>query len=378
MRMYPKQSHILQNVLLSLLLQACVQNPTLAPVTTHSQTITTDNQDTVPDKTTINDNISPEPYQPPMPSTSHLKQNTQDEGVFLDRQQGNNKKINRPPSNLGENIFSAPAANFAQHIFKQTKPEEQNNFKSTIPTHAANQYHAVKKGETLYAIGSQSGYGFQHLARWNNIPVPYAVEVGQKLKLFDPNTEYAYKKYTHKHTYKVAKTHQKEKKPFISNAKSQEAYLPANTKQSPLTAAITKYQPLKKATISIDNKKMLKLAFEWPLKGAVVKNFRQSKNKGIDIAGKIGQAVCATEAGKVIYGGPWLVGFGNLLIIKHTPSYLSAYANNSQLLVKEGQKVNKGQIVAQVGRTPSRKAALHFEIRKNGKSVNPLRLLPSL
>lgn len=132
----------------------------------------------------------------------------------------------------------------------------------------------------------------------------------------------------------------------------------------------------KKSIISIDNEIVLKLNFQWPIKGKIVKNFPQSDNKGIDIAGKLGQAVSATEAGKVVYSGQGLLGYGNLLIIKHNDLYLSAYANNSQLLVAEGHNVKKGQIIALVGQAGSNQASLHFEIRKNGKPVNPLSLLP--
>jgi len=132
----------------------------------------------------------------------------------------------------------------------------------------------------------------------------------------------------------------------------------------------------KKSIISTDNKKMLKLFFDWPIKGRISKNFNQSNKKGIDIAGKIGQKVRAAEAGKIAYSGEGLLGFGNLIIIKHNDLYLSAYGNNSRLLVKEGEQVKKGQVIAQVGKALSKKAALHFEIRKNGKPVNPLKLLP--
>lgn len=121
---------------------------------------------------------------------------------------------------------------------------------------------------------------------------------------------------------------------------------------------------------------MLELNFGWPIKGRVLKSFSPSRNKGIDIAGKKGQSVKATEAGKVVYGRQGLIGFGNLLIIKHNDDYLSAYANSSRLLVYEGQYVQKGQVIAEVGAVGIKRTSLHFEIRKNGKPVNPLELLP--
>ena len=132
----------------------------------------------------------------------------------------------------------------------------------------------------------------------------------------------------------------------------------------------------RKSNASIEDKKMLELRFSWPIKGRVLKSYSPSRNKGIDIAGKSGQPVKAAEAGKVVYGGQGLIGFGKLLIIKHNDIYLSAYANNSLLLVNEGELVKKGQVVAKVGKAGIKRTSLHFEIRKNGKPVNPLKFLP--
>jgi murein DD-endopeptidase MepM/ murein hydrolase activator NlpD len=132
----------------------------------------------------------------------------------------------------------------------------------------------------------------------------------------------------------------------------------------------------KKLSISNNNKKVLKLNFQWPLKGKVAKSFSQTDNKGIDIAGKSGEHVRASEAGKAVYSGHGMLGLGNLIVIKHNDSYLSAYANNNKLLVKEGQWVEKGQRIAQMGALKAKQPILHFEIRKNGKPINPLALLP--
>lgn len=120
------------------------------------------------------------------------------------------------------------------------------------------------------------------------------------------------------------------------------------------------------------------LSFGWPLAGNVLKSYAQTGKKGIKIAGKKGQTVRAAEAGKVVYSGQGLIGYGNLLIIKHNDQYLTAYANNSDLLAREGDIVKKGQGIATVGLNAAHKPMLHFEIRKQGKSVNPLTLLPKL
>jgi murein DD-endopeptidase MepM/ murein hydrolase activator NlpD len=146
-------------------------------------------------------------------------------------------------------------------------------------------------------------------------------------------------------------------------------------KQQTRPGSAKKLKSQQQSIVLID-KKMLKLNFGWPIKGRVIKRFSPSHNKGIDIAGKKGQSVHATEAGHVVYGGQGLIGFGKLLIIKHNDVYLSAYANNSGLLVKEGQHVEKGQVIAEVGGVGIKRTSLHFEIRKNGKPVNPVKLLP--
>ena len=174
-------------------------------------------------------------------------------------------------------------------------------------------------------------------------------------------------------TYATAKTDNKE---FAKDRQNTAAKNVHKKQQPKLDVAKKSKRHHKKSIVSIDNKKMLELNFGWPIKGRVLKRFSPSRNKGIDIAGKLGQPVKATEAGKVAYGGQGLIGFGKLLIIKHNDAYLSAYANNSRLLVNEGEHVEKGQAIAEVGRVGSKRMSLHFEIRKNGKPVNPLKLLP--
>jgi lipoprotein NlpD len=113
-----------------------------------------------------------------------------------------------------------------------------------------------------------------------------------------------------------------------------------------------------------------------PATGKVIGEFSESANKGINIAGKLGQAVVASAAGKVVYSGSGLRGYGKLVIIKHNKTYLSAYAHNDQILVKEGQSVTKGQKIAEMGNTDADQVKLHFEIRKFGKPVDPSRYLP--
>jgi len=256
------------------------------------------------------------------------------------------------------------------------------------------QYHQVKKGDTLYAISLIYDLDYRQLAQWNKITPPYTIEIGQQIKLSGPDLE-------NKSTLDTAEQlppHPKMKEtkqkivaptptnrigsqtspPFPLNNKPSPAYKPSDKTDTPKnTADKNGSGAQKKPIISIDNTNMLKLSFQWPINGKVLKAFAQADNKGIDIAGEIGQNVNAAEAGKVVYSGQGLIGYGNLLIIKHNDLYLSAYANNSRLLVAEGDTVGKGEAIAKVGQTTgSNKTSLHFEIRKNGKPVNPLNFLP--
>ncbi|MDT8425411.1 MAG: peptidoglycan DD-metalloendopeptidase family protein [Methyloprofundus sp.] len=189
-------------------------------------------------------------------------------------------------------------------------------------------YYKVKKGDTLYSVGFRSGHGYERLALWNNIVSPYELYVGQTLKL----------------------------------SKGNSINVGANSKKI----------KSKRTNISTSNKKVLKLNWQWPVTGKVVRNFYNTDSKGIDISGRVGQQIKAAESGVVAYSGSGLLGYGKLLIIKHNYLYLSAYAHNRRLLVKEGQKVKKGQLIAEMGVGVNGKPALHFEIRKNGKPVNPL------
>jgi lipoprotein NlpD len=118
------------------------------------------------------------------------------------------------------------------------------------------------------------------------------------------------------------------------------------------------------------------IAFAWPVKGAVLEGFSEAKNKGIDIGGKAGDPVVAAAEGKVVYAANGLRGYGNLIIIKHNNTYLTAYAHNQALLVKENQVVKKGQKIAEMGSTDAERVKLHFEVRKLGRPVDPLRMLP--
>ncbi len=200
----------------------------------------------------------------------------------------------------------------------------------------------VRKGDTVYSIARYQNLKPQQLARWNALKRPYAIYPGQKLKLRPPQT-----------------SHQ------IANSK------PVIPSRPPVKTIVAKRTEVKLP-------KTVK-GWQWPVKGRVVKTFSSKDNtrKGIKIAGNRGQTIKAAAKGKVVYSGNGLIGYGNLIIIKHSNTFLSAYAYNRKLLVKEGEQVKSGQAIARMGSVDKGRALLHFEIRKNGKPVNPLRYLSS-
>ncbi len=202
--------------------------------------------------------------------------------------------------------------------------------------------YSVKKGDTLYSISWRYGMDYKTLARFNNIRSPYKLAIGQKLR------------------FKPIKT--------ASKAKPK----PTATKPRTSTRKPVKPKPIIKPTA---NKK---LTWQWPTKGKVISSYSKSATgrKGIDIAGKAGQTIVAAASGKVVYAGNGLPRYGNLLIVKHNDVYLSAYAHNTKLLVKEGQYVKAGQKIARLGSTGTQRNQLHFEIRRNGKPIDPMRFLP--
>lgn len=250
---------------------------------------------------------------------------------------GSQSDVNPPePEQPKKTIFEQKPTEQPK-AFAPPKPLRPITSDKRKPIGSGTKYYVVEPNDTLYSIGVRSGHGYESLARWNDLLPSYHVQAGQKLKLFNP--------------------------------------LP-NKQKDEINIAKVGSSSQKKPIISIANDKSLKLNWHWPIRGAIVKKYSQSGNKGIDIQGKIGQAVQAAEAGKVVYSGKGLLGYGSLLIIKHNDLYLSAYANNSQLRVTEGQKVERGQVIAEVGAAGAKHSALHFEIRENGKSVNPLNYLP--
>ncbi len=254
--------------------------------------------------------------------------------------------------------------------------------------------YTVKKGDTLLRIALEHGQNYRDLVAWNNLANPNDIKVDQVLRVAPPENGVqtsAVVMPPETRTPPAPPPPKKngpkgDKKPYSESSladlqrpegaeregraeKPERAEKPA---EKPVQLAST--QPSAVAPLSAEDKE---LSWMWPSEGRVVGHFDEGKNKGIDIAGRAGQHVLAAGAGKVMYAGSGIRGYGNLVIVKHSNSLLSAYAHNRTILVKEGQSVNKGQTIAEMGDSDTDTVKLHFEIRQQGKPVDPSKFLPN-
>jgi len=230
-------------------------------------------------------------------------------------------------------------------------------------------HYVVRAGDTLIRIALDAGQNWRDIARWNNLENPNVIEVGQVLRVIPPVA-----------AAEVAVT-RPVAPPAVSAAPVPPASAPAPAPAAsaarpappPAVASVPPVSPTPVPPAEED------LGWAWPtLPGAtVVAAFDEQRNKGLDIAGKPGDPVLATADGRVVYAGAGLRGYGNLIILKHNNTYLSAYAHNQALLVKEDQAVRKGQKIAEMGSSDADRVKLHFEIRRQGKPVDPARYLPA-
>ena len=212
--------------------------------------------------------------------------------------------------------------------------------------------HTVSRGETLYSIAFQYGQDYRTLARRNGIRYPYTIYVAQKLKLRGDSSP---------------------AKQVVSRPKP--APKPRQTAKPQASPPKAAKPPQRPPSIAANTGP---LRWNWPTSGRVIKTFssKSDTRKGIDIAGRLGQAIKAAGSGRIVYSGSGLRGYGKLIIVKHNEKYLSAYAHNRKLLVKEGDIVKLGQRIAEMGRSGADNVKLHFEIRREGNPVNPMRYLP--
>lgn len=214
-------------------------------------------------------------------------------------------------------------------------------------------HYRVKSGDTLYSIAFRYGWDWQALAARNNIPAPYTIRVGQLIRFGGSGQAV----------------------PMAATTPP-----PAAQRSTGRTASAA---PVNAAQAAADDKAVQTArtsgGWAWPANGQLIALFSSngSLNKGIDIAGDLGQPVAAASGGSVVYAGSGLRGYGELVIIKHNDTYVSAYGHNRKLLVREGQQVKAGQQIAEMGSTGTDRVKLHFEIRRQGKPVDPLQYLPS-
>ena len=222
-------------------------------------------------------------------------------------------------------------------------------------------YYTIKPGDTLIKVGLEHGQSWKDIARWSNLDNPNVIEVGQVVRVVPPAPVA---------TAASSTSSGRGVAPVVvgSNGAASSATPAATTAATPApTPAAT--VPAAKGADDVN--------FIWPASGSLLSGFDEARNKGYDIGGKAGDSVVAAADGRVVYAGAGLRGYGNLIILKHNNTYLTAYAHNQSLLVKEDQSVRKGQKIAEMGSTDADRVKLHFEVRRQGKPVDPSRYLPA-
>ncbi|MCM8596754.1 peptidoglycan DD-metalloendopeptidase family protein [Accumulibacter sp.] len=280
--------------------------------------------------------------------------------------------------------------------------------------------YVVRKGDTLHSIALDQGVDYRELAAWNNIENPNRILVGQQLRIRPPGASATAETAVVRPVSAGAGVEQRplagsagavvEQRPQAGSAEpvkrepragkepySEQALARAQAQaKAPEPAAAP--APVAKTEIRSEVRAATRSAspteprdeapaddaaatseevvWSWPASGKLIGTFSEGGNKGIDIQGKAGDAVLAAAGGKVVYSGTGLRGYGKLVIVKHNNAYLTAYAHNQNVLVKEGQSVTKGQKIAEMGNTDADQVKLHFEIRRQGKPVDPLKHLP--
>ena len=238
-------------------------------------------------------------------------------------------------------------------------------------------YYTVKPGDTLIRVGLENGQNWKDLVRWNSLDNPNIIEVGQVLRVVAPGVDPGLAS-----TRPVAApridTRPLDAKPGTAPASGASgagtSVVAATAPALTTTPTTTTTMPTTPAAVPREGDDDVNWA--WPAAGAVVGPFEEGKVKGLVLSGKAGDPVLAAADGRVVYAGSGLRGYGNLIILKHNNTYLTAYAHNQTLLVREDQAVKRGQKIAEMGSTDADGVRLHFEIRKQGKPIDPARLLP--
>jgi lipoprotein NlpD len=279
-----------------------------------------------------------------------------------------------------------------KQVVQAQQPVAQPAAKKPVPVmdseyETVTRVHVVQKGDTLYSIAFLNGVDYRDVADWNKLDNPAAIKIGQQLQLHIPVAGSAAPKDVPKPVMAsqvpdaVTKSYPKAGKLAYTDQALAQAERLQNEPATEVTAAtpVVATANTAKTTVIKPRPADDESPLQWgmPTSGKVIAGFSESDNrKGVDIVGQRGQPVVASAAGKVVYSGSGLRGYGKLIIIKHNKTYLSAYAHNDQILVKEGQSVTKGQKIAEMGNTDASQVELHFEIRRLGKPVDPAQYLP--
>ena len=270
--------------------------------------------------------------------------------------------------------------------------QSRNAAKVDEPRADARGNYTVRRGDTLIRIALDHGQSYRDLVTWNNLADPDDIKVGQVLRVvpneraertavvtqpvpMPPETRTQVpRKTTPRADKRAAGDSDVAEAPRSEKAGERaETVAAASPAPAPATPAAVTGSRIGATVTATDDEK---LSWMWPSDGRIIATFDEGKSKGIDIAGRAGQQVMAAGAGKVMYAGSGIRGYGNLVIVKHSNSLLSAYAHNRAIVVKEGDNVAKGQVIAEMGDSDADTVKLHFEIRQQGKPVDPSRFLP--
>jgi len=255
-------------------------------------------------------------------------------------------------------------------------------------------YYTVKSGDTVIRIALESGQNWRDVVAWNGLENPNLIEVGQVLRVVPPEgvtpTAVAAPVVVASKPVSSSKIESRNldakgasaplaatKAAVASGAAAASGSAPAAASASTTSASGVSAAAVPVAAANTEVKDSDEPAWVWPSSAPIIGNFEEGKRKGMVFGGKAGDAVLAAADGRVVYAGSGLRGYGNLVIIKHNANYLTAYAHNQTLLVKEDQAVKKGQKIAEMGSTDAERVQLHFEVRKQGKPIDPAKSLPS-
>jgi lipoprotein NlpD len=239
------------------------------------------------------------------------------------------------------------------------KPPPAAAAASVVAPAAQDGFYVVKRGDTLYSIALDSGADYRELAQWNGLGDPTRIQVGQTLRVKPPEVRGV--QIGRPASAGPIESHPLDAAPSAAAAKAPSKPLAAEAKATALAPA---------APGAVE--------FIWPVKGKVIAGFAEPRSKGIDIDGKLGDPVVAAAPGRVTYIGSGIPGLGKLVVIKHDNGFITVYAHNRDIVVKEQQNVARGQKIAELGASDSDRPKLHFQIRKGASAVDPLRYLPAL